>query len=77
MTPFDRFCEACGALAGGMCFPGCCGYAAMLDDLAARVDAVEVECADVIVARALTVEASRLYARLAHPAGKGRPGATT
>lgn len=73
MIPSERYCEGCGALAGAACLPGCCNYAGMLADLADRVDAIEADCADRIVARALTVEASRLYARLAHPAGKRRP----
>ena len=45
-------CEGCGADVLEPCRPGCCGFASMLDEGSA------------LIARALTVQASKLYALL-------------
>lgn len=49
-------CDGCGAEPFEPCREGCCGYAGMLEDLARQADG--------LIARAMTVEASKLYARL-------------
>lgn len=57
ITPADADpCAGCGAEPFEPCREGCTGYAGMLDDMARQGEA--------IIARALTVQASKLYALL-------------
>lgn len=62
MMPDELPCDGCGAVANERCLPGCCGYAGMLDDLEARLSGLHD--ADGLIGRAMTVQASKLYALL-------------
>lgn len=54
-------CEGCGAEPFEPCREGCCGFAGFFEELERRA-------ADGLIGRALTVEASKLYARLHYAA---------
>ena len=80
MSAASRPCHACGARRGEQCRPSCIGYALHLEQRE-PVSALTASEVDGILARAMTVQASKLYAALHYRAELDEhhdaPGATS